>query len=354
MNHDNMLSQLALLTIAIIIPLTHAAETILGLYIFSRHGDRTSKATPPTLLTDFGYSEVFSSGTWFRNHYIANGSTSQIYGVAPDLVKQSQIAASAPLDNVLMPSCLGFLQGLYPPAGDTLGSQTLANGTVVKSPLNGYQIVPVSTVTSGTGSEDSAWLQGAGNCAKAIVSSNNYFSSQEYMDLLNTTKSFYQSLNPVVNSTFTADQNTFKNAYSSKCTRYSHPSQNPQANPPLPHSLRLPQCRFNPQPYHPLLHPPHPLHPPDPRLPSQRPRIRPRLQRQRAHPRHIRRHPRRASPRRSQRHHRYPSKTNPAYYHPVRRLQRLPILLRSGELDGPARRGGRLHGHPGLCVEHDV
>ena len=217
-----------LLPLTFIPSLSSAAETVLGLYIFSRHGDRTPKETPPTLLTDLGYSEVFSSGTWFRDQYIANGSTSQIHGIAPDIVKQSQIAASAPLDDVLMPSCLGFLQGLYPPVGSTLGSQKLGNGTVVQVPLNGYQIIPVATVTSGTGSEDSAWLQGSGNCAKALISSNNYFSSPEYMALENSTMGFYTSLEPVINSTFTAKQASYENAYTSKS-----PSLLPSLRPPL-------------------------------------------------------------------------------------------------------------------------
>lgn len=203
-------------TIALLLQSTSAAETILGLYILSRHGDRTSKSTPPTVLTDLGYSEVFSSGTWFRNQYIANGSTSQIHGIADSVVKQSQIVASAPLDDVLFPSTLGFLQGLYPPVGPTLGSQKLRNGTVVEVPLNGFQLIPVATVTSGTGSEDSAWLQGSDNCANAIVSSNSYFSSPEYMSLENSTMAFYQNLDPVINSTFSANETSFKNAYSSE------------------------------------------------------------------------------------------------------------------------------------------
>ena len=218
----------ALLPLTLLPFLSSAAETVLGLYIFSRHGDRTPKDTPPTLLTDLGYSEVFSSGAWFRDQYIVNGSTSQIHGIAPDIVKQAQIAASAPLDDVLMPSCLGFLQGLYPPVGPTLGSQTLGNGTVVQVPLNGYQIIPVATVTSGTGSEDSAWLQGSGNCAKAIVSSNNYFDSPEYMALENSTMGFYTSLEPVINSTIAANQTSYQNAYTS-----TSPSLLPSLRPPL-------------------------------------------------------------------------------------------------------------------------
>ena len=120
-----------------------AAETILGAYTFSRHGDRVSKATPPTILTDLGYSQVSQRGDYFRNRYIASSASSQINGVSPDVVTYSQIAASAPLDTVLFPSTLGFLQGLYPPVGQQEGSQKLRNGTTIESPLNGYQLIPV-------------------------------------------------------------------------------------------------------------------------------------------------------------------------------------------------------------------
>ncbi|KAI4120525.1 MAG: hypothetical protein LQ347_007081, partial [Umbilicaria vellea] len=189
------------------------AQTVLGVYIFSRHGDRTSKSTPPTVLTDLGYQQVFKSGTYFRNRYIADGATSQIAGIEPNLVKYSQISASAPMDNVLMPAAQGFLQGLYPPVGSTMGAQKLADGTVVQAPLNGYQLIPIAQVTTGTNSEDFGWLQGASNCANAIVSSNEYFTSPEYMALLNSTADFYKSLTPLINGTFSPSQISYKNAY---------------------------------------------------------------------------------------------------------------------------------------------
>ncbi|MCJ1447885.1 MAG: hypothetical protein MMC23_008397 [Stictis urceolatum] len=196
-----------------VLPLTQAAETILGVYIFSRHGDRTAKMTPPANLTDLGYQEVYTSGQYFRDRYVSSSATSRVHGLNTDLVKLSQISASAPLDDVLMPSAIGFLQGLYPPVGSKLGSQELRNGTIVQSPLNGYQIIPIQQTTSGTGSEDAAWLQGASNCANAIISSNNYYQSPEYKSLLTSTQSFYESLVPLVNHTFTTQQTSFKNAY---------------------------------------------------------------------------------------------------------------------------------------------
>jgi Histidine phosphatase superfamily (branch 2) len=190
-----------------------AQETVLGVYIFSRHGDRTAKETPPTSLTDLGYEEVFTSGTYFRNRYIAAGASNKIYGMNTDLVKESQITASAPVDNVLQNSALAFLQGLYPPVGETLGSQTLRNGTVVQTPLNGYQLIPLQTVSTGSNSENSAWLQGATNCANAQISSDEFFTSTLYLDLLKSTQSFYDGVSPMINRTFTAKQTSFENAY---------------------------------------------------------------------------------------------------------------------------------------------
>lgn len=205
-----------LLLLSLALPLTQAAETILGVYIFSRHGDRTAKSLPPADLTDLGYQETFTSGSYFRDRYVSSTASAKIAGINSDLVKQSQITVSAPLDTVLMNSAQGFLQGLYPPVGPTLGSNKLRNGTVIQAPMSGYQLIPVQQVTTGTGSEDSAWLQGASNCAKATVSSNEYFQSQEYKDLLHNTADFYNSLTPVINGTFSRDQISYKNAYTSQ------------------------------------------------------------------------------------------------------------------------------------------
>lgn len=190
-----------------------AQETVLGVYIFSRHGDRTAKSTPPANLTDLGYDQVFTSGTYYRDRYVASGASRRIYGINSDLVKQSQLTASAPTDNVLQNSAMGFLQGLYPPVGTQLGSNTLRNGTVVQSPLNGYQLIPLQSIETGANSENNAWLQGSTNCANAQISSNSYYTSAQYMSTLNRTQDLYNSISPDINKTFTQSQASFKNGY---------------------------------------------------------------------------------------------------------------------------------------------
>jgi hypothetical protein len=129
----------------------------------------------------------------------------------PNVVKQAQIAVTAPQDNVLQNSAAGFLQGLYPPVGPA--TETLRDGTIVTAPNNGQQMIPINLVSSGAGSEGNAWLQDASGCLNAEISSNNFFSSKAYLDTLAATNSFYTTLVPVVNATVAASTVTYKNAY---------------------------------------------------------------------------------------------------------------------------------------------
>lgn len=207
----------AQLFLASLLPLiAQAQETVLGAYIFHRHGDRTSKEYPPTSLTDLGYTQVYGSGAFYRARYLNDSSVKKIYGISQDIVKLSQINIQAPVDTVLQNSAQGWLQGLYPPVGTLLASQTLANGTSVSAPLNGYQLIPVNAISSASSSansENAAWLQGSSGCNNAIISSNNYFVSDDYTSTLTSTKDFYASLLPVVNTTFSSADDTYKNAY---------------------------------------------------------------------------------------------------------------------------------------------
>lgn len=191
------------------------AETVLGAYIYSRHGDRTSKSTPPTILTTLGYSQVFTTGEYYRKRYVSSSSSSssssRIAGIAPDTVDLSQIVVSSPLDDVLQTSATGFLQGLYPPVSSA--QMKLRNNTVIDAPMNGYQLIPVDQTDTGSNSENSAWLQSTNACPKAEVSSNNYFNSLEYEDLLDSTADFYKSLTPMLEPTFKPDEINYKNAY---------------------------------------------------------------------------------------------------------------------------------------------
>lgn len=190
---------------------------LVQVYMFHRHGDRTPKLFAPTNLTDLGYLEVYQSGAYYRSRYIEDTAEYRISGINSAEVLQSQIQASAPIDNVLQNSATGFLQALYPAVGTSLSSQTLANGTTVSAPLNGYQLIPLSTVVSGSGGENSDWLQSTSGCYKAELSSNEYFASTQYNDTLASTMSFYQQLLPILGPAgLNSTTATYDNAYISE------------------------------------------------------------------------------------------------------------------------------------------
>jgi hypothetical protein len=236
-----------------LLPLIQAQETVLGVYIFHRHGDRSTKSYPPTHLTDLGYAEVFSSAGFYRSRYIDSNATAPIYGISQTLAKDSQLNIQAPVDTVLQNSALAFVQGLYPPVGSALGSETLANGSVIESPLGGYQLIPISVLATASPVSqpgDSVWLQGNSGCENAIISSNNYFLSQDYMDMSSSTASFYQSILPVINNTYNTSTDTYKNAYASKSSIFQYPYHHKLICEP---SLGPRPSFHDPQQHHPIL-----------------------------------------------------------------------------------------------------
>jgi len=203
-----------LVALAPLVPAVIGQDTVYAAYVFHRHGDRTPKSLPPANLTTLGYDQVISAGSYFHDRFVDSSSPNHIAGLSTGLVKTSQLSVSAPLDTVLQNSAQAFLQGLYPPVGTQ--TETLANGSTINAPFNGYQLIPVSLVDAGTGSEDNGWLQDASGCQNAKISSNKYFASNEYQKLLSSTKDFYTRLSPVVNQTFDSDYMTYKNAYTSE------------------------------------------------------------------------------------------------------------------------------------------
>ncbi|EWG37108.1 acid phosphatase [Fusarium verticillioides 7600] len=203
---------LSLLVLSALPSLT-AAEDVLGLYVFHRHGDRTAKAWKPVNFTALGADEVYSSGSWYRDTYVSKDASRKITGLSPESAVLSQLDVTSPVDAVLQNSALVFMQGLYPP---TKQFETLANGSRVEAPLSGYQYIPIASVetaASDKNSENSAWLQGNSGCTNAEASSNDYFSSPEYAGAYKDSESFYQGLLPVINGTYGKDEANFQNAY---------------------------------------------------------------------------------------------------------------------------------------------
>ncbi|KEY74586.1 hypothetical protein S7711_05018 [Stachybotrys chartarum IBT 7711] len=208
-----MASKLALLA-ALAAP-SVVAETILGVTVFSRHGDRTSKHYPGYGLTTLGFQQNYRVGADYQALYLAGDSPKRILGISEDVYVPSQIYASAPDQKVLLNTATAFLQGLYPPLGgdDEAAVQTLNNGSDYAAPLDGYQYVVLHGENDD--SPDSIWIKGDDMCPAASTAQQSYAQSDEYARTLEATRGFYagfwNSLRDVYD--FQPEDLSYANAY---------------------------------------------------------------------------------------------------------------------------------------------
>jgi len=195
------------------------AETVLGVYIFHRHGDRTSKITSPVNLTVLGASQVFDSGNFYRERYVASGAPQHILGFSDEVAVPDQMHFMSPEDPVLQSSAQIFFQGLYPPLGALSSAETLANGSQVIAPMAGRQYVAVNVddmAASTKQSESKPMLQSGSGCGKALASSKAYYDTKEYRDRFLQSDDFYHEVLPAIEPAFNKRTASFENAYTSE------------------------------------------------------------------------------------------------------------------------------------------
>ncbi len=204
--------------VAAIAPLAASAEQVLGVYVFHRHGDRSAKVLPSVHLTTLGADEVYSSAQFYHDRYVNNSSDLSVSSLSSSKkAVLSQLSITAPKDGVLHTSAQVFVQGLYPPLGDSV-KEKLANGSEITGPLDNYQYIPVNAISDAATAdkaESNTWLQGSSGCSNAVISSNAYLASSEYKNQMDSTKGFYHSLMPEIETSFSDDTANFKNAYAS-------------------------------------------------------------------------------------------------------------------------------------------
>ncbi|KAL3458361.1 histidine phosphatase superfamily [Aspergillus heterothallicus] len=193
-----------------------SAETILGVTVYSRHGDRTSKHYKGYMLTNLGLQQNFQVGSDYRDLYVSSGSPKQILGVSEDKYVPAQIFASAPDEAVLLNTATAFLQGLYPPLeglDEEVASQTLNNGTAYTNPLNGYQYVVLHGEEKA--SPDTIWIKGDDECPAISVLADNFTASAVYQERVESTRPFYQQFWPVLQDVYdyTEADLSYENAY---------------------------------------------------------------------------------------------------------------------------------------------
>lgn len=180
---------------------TALADTVKGAVVFSRHGDRTWKAAPPTKLTAVGQQQLYNSSTYWRSRWLEPVSDYQIVNLSEDVYSPAQFSAATPDQPLLVTSGQVFLQGLYPPLNETS-----------EHPLSGYQYVPLTTVSSD--SPASIWLKGDDGCPAYDDAADRWNSTAEFKALEASTKEFYHSFyDSIFAGVLPKSQLSYSNAY---------------------------------------------------------------------------------------------------------------------------------------------
>ncbi|KAI5928199.1 histidine phosphatase superfamily [Camillea tinctor] len=177
-------------------------ETVWASFAYVLYGERTPVlGESPVTLTPLGAQQLYSQGSLFRARYLSNSSLSDednrittnsaIVGLEKDVIDNNQISIYSTPDDFVTGSTLAFMQGLYPPVAGSSDASTLANGTTIEYPLNGYQYPNIQTL-SGL-DPNSIWLAGHSGCSE-YWSSGNAFTGEAYArQLYNASLAFYQT-----------------------------------------------------------------------------------------------------------------------------------------------------------------
>lgn len=202
---------LALASLLAALATSAVAETVHGVVVFTRHGDRTTRMFPGYHLTNLGANQAYNSGSFYRQRYVDDEATSRIANISADLVNYNQIWASAPNQGLLFQTAVNFLQGLYPPLDSQLATETLNNGTQYTAPLDGYQFILVQGQPAT--SPDTIWIKGDDNCPRHIAAQRSYMNSSQYKDIFNATSGFYSRFDDLLEPILGQGEVTYKNAY---------------------------------------------------------------------------------------------------------------------------------------------
>jgi prostatic aicd phosphatase len=193
---------------------TVSAHSIHSVVVFTRHGDRTAKFYNGYHMTNLGSNQIFDSGSFYRDRYIADGSLNQINGVSPNQVVASEVWASAPDQDILFQTATNFLQGLYPPLNQInpeAAAETLVNGTEISDPLDGYQYILIHG--EGSTDPDTIWIKGDDECPAYTKSYKSYAQTPSYNATLASSAETYDSVVPLLGHIMGDTNVSYSHAY---------------------------------------------------------------------------------------------------------------------------------------------
>lgn len=185
---------------------TNDNSKVLGAVVLIRHGDREGFYQDPsnyftpsnTAITPLGNVESSQLGTKIRNLYLNPSSSSFISTINNTIAQDAQFHIRADAGGeggVIFNSAVSFLQGLFPPTADY--TTTLANGSVVEGPLNGYQAVPIESVEP----NNDISLEGWTDCAPFANATTAFYDSPQFKAVEASSADFLNSLTSLMTNT---------------------------------------------------------------------------------------------------------------------------------------------------------
>lgn len=194
------------------------SETVWASVVYSNHGDRTPLVLPvQNVLTPLGAQQLFSAGSYFRQRYLASPSGAQqanysINGILHNAFDTTQTFIKSTLSDYVVASAEAFMQGLYPPHNNSNPTSVLANGSIINSPLGGYQYTQIFTASPAD--PNVVYIAGSTNCQRYDDAVANYSNSAESLQKKSLTNGFYASFQShVFAGIFPESQVNYDNAY---------------------------------------------------------------------------------------------------------------------------------------------
>lgn len=175
-------------------------EKIWGVFAYTLHGDSTPKALASSprsrVLTEYGAASLSAAGSTFRDRYVT-ASSGDVGGtgieyISPYILDQEEVAVLSTTEQYVVASAQAFMQGLYPPLGQTLNTSYYDNGAQFTSPLNGYQYPRVVTVS--LADPQSITLAGQAKCSKHQAAEKEYQDSSHAQAMTQEYDVFYTTL----------------------------------------------------------------------------------------------------------------------------------------------------------------
>ncbi|GAA5949386.1 hypothetical protein JCM3765_003392 [Sporobolomyces pararoseus] len=176
------------------------SQSPVGVVVIARHGDRSGFYQNPdqytasdTQITPLGENQCFQLGSMLRNIYAEGaGSSRAIEGLSSTSLNPSQVNATADAGgegSTIYDSAMSFWQGFYPP-NLSVSNQTLANSSVVTSPLQGYQYVQVNAVLPADDVDFEPWT----SCNAWTNRTNEFYASEVFKAKETEQTSFFTEL----------------------------------------------------------------------------------------------------------------------------------------------------------------